>query len=355
MKDKILVVGGYGQVGKVICRGLGKRFPGKIIAAGRNYKKAKKFSQATKGNVLSLEFDLFGDYNKNNLLEEVFAVVMCVDQKDTQFVETCLKKGIHYIDITASYSFLSKVESLHNVAKSSGATAILSVGLTPGLTNLLVKHSKSHFDVLDRADISVMLGLGEEHGKAAIEWMIDNINTVFKVVEDDQLREVQSFVDGKITTFPKKFGKRMAYRFGLAEQHILPKTLDISTVSNRVCFASKFITKSLVVLKKVGFFNLLKIEFLRNIIVELFSKFNLGSEVFSAKVDAVGKKDGKETKFECSVLGNNQSRITGQVAQVITEYIYTTDYSSGVYHIEEIFDLQDILDQLSESIRFYSD
>lgn len=57
MKDKILVIGGYGKVGQVICRDLGRKFPGKVIAAGRNYEKAERFTQATDENVIPLEFD----------------------------------------------------------------------------------------------------------------------------------------------------------------------------------------------------------------------------------------------------------------------------------------------------------
>lgn len=38
---KILVIGGYGNVGKVICKTLADRFPGRVIAAGRNLSAAQ--------------------------------------------------------------------------------------------------------------------------------------------------------------------------------------------------------------------------------------------------------------------------------------------------------------------------
>jgi saccharopine dehydrogenase-like NADP-dependent oxidoreductase len=354
MKDKILVIGGYGQVGMIICKDLGKKFPGKVIVAGRSYDKAEKFTKSSMGDMIPLEFDAFANYDQDQIWDDISTVVMCIDQRDTKLVESCLRNNVNYVDITASFNFLSKVQSL-NIAKTTEATGILSVGLTPGLTNLLVKYSKSHFDHLDRADISVMLGLGEEHGRAAIEWMVDNVSTSFEVVEKGKLKKVKSFEDGKKTNFPKNLGQRIVYRFNLAEQHILPKTLGIKTVSNRVCFDSRFITKVLAFLKKVGFFNLLKIKSLRNVILETFERINFGSEVFCAKVDALGKKNGKISEFKCSILGNNQSRITGKVAAAITEHIYTKNYPNGVYHIEEIFSIEDIMDQISQYINFYHD
>jgi len=43
IRDKILVVGGYGNVGRVICGYLAEKFPGKIIAAGRSYQHKNGF------------------------------------------------------------------------------------------------------------------------------------------------------------------------------------------------------------------------------------------------------------------------------------------------------------------------
>ncbi|MBM7624102.1 saccharopine dehydrogenase NADP-binding domain-containing protein [Sporohalobacter salinus] len=355
MKDKILVVGGYGKVGRVICRDLGKKFPGKVIAGGRNYKKAKKFAKTTNGNVSPLELDVNVNPKKNNILEGVSIVIMCIDQKNIQFIKCCLRKGVNYIDITASYNFLSEVELLHNTAKSSGVTAILSVGLSPGLTNLLVQYSKNHFDVLEKVDISVILGLGEEHGKAAVEWMIDNINTTFQANKNGTEREIKSFTDGKKVDFFKTESNRTAYRFNFPEQHVLPKTLNVKEVSHRICFDSKFITRILAFLKKLGILNFLELKKLRNAVVKFLNNIHLGSDKFIVKVKAFGKKEGKTTDFEFSILGNNQTRITGKVAAIVAENIYTEKLSSGVYHIEEIFNLQDIIAQLNNDINFYFD
>lgn len=172
MKNKILVIGGYGQVGQVICEDLGKKFPGKVIAAGRNFEKAKQFSLKTEGDVAPLQFDAFANHEKNKILDDVTLIVMCLDQRDTQFIETCIEKKIHYIDITASYKLLSQVESLDIKAKESGATIVLGVGLCLGLTNMLVKYSKSYFDSIDAAEIYIMLGLGANMVKLRLNGLL---------------------------------------------------------------------------------------------------------------------------------------------------------------------------------------
>lgn len=94
------------------------------------------------------------------------------------------KYGIDYVDISADFSFLSQVKELHHEAVRKQVTAILSVGLAPGVTNLLARYAKEQMDRMNVLDITIMLGLGDAHGKAAIEWTIDNLNTDFDVVKN---------------------------------------------------------------------------------------------------------------------------------------------------------------------------
>ncbi|MFB1052038.1 saccharopine dehydrogenase family protein [Paraliobacillus sp. JSM ZJ581] len=353
MNDNILVVGGYGKVGKVVCTELGDAFPGKVIAAGRSMERATEFTSTTNGKVKPLAFDVTDHNVSENILKEVATVVMCMDQKDTQFVQKCLEQGVNYIDVTASYHFLSEIETFNNLAKVSKATAILSVGLSPGITNLLVQYSKMHFDSLDKADIYVMLGLGEKHGKAATTWMIENINTSFEVVESGALKRVKSFEDGRISLFPAQLGKRKAYRFNFPEQHVLPQTLNIKSIAYRICFDSKLATTLLAGLKKTGFFNLLKYKLVKSLFVWIFDVFKIGSDVFVAKVDSQGEKNGKKTKLEVSVVGQNQTMLTGQMGALITKYVYLNQTPAGIYHIEQIVNAQDVFNQLKKHVDFY--
>jgi len=58
MKNDIVVVGGYGHVGKMICRDLGELYPGKVYAAGRSFSRAEQFSRSTNGKVRPLELNI---------------------------------------------------------------------------------------------------------------------------------------------------------------------------------------------------------------------------------------------------------------------------------------------------------
>ena len=335
---QILVVGGYGSVGRIICTDLGNRFPGQVVAAGRNYRKASEFSSETEGNVLPQVIDIFGDHGWNEVLSDVTVVVMCIDQRDTNFIEECTRRGIHYVDITATYEFLAKIEALDTEARKHGATIVLSVGLAPGLTNLLAAHCKSELDEIRNAEIFIMLGLGEVHGEASNRWVIEKMNAKYIVTQAGGDKHVSGFQSGKKTLFPDDIGRRTAFRFNFSDQHTISKTLAIPSASTWLCFDSPLMTYLFAFYRKVGLFGLLRFRSIREGLVRILNTFHFGSDRFAIKVDAMGVVHQRQASYDCSILGRGEGRTTGLVAAEVAQRLYSASFTPGVFHIEQLFD-----------------
>ncbi|RAV22901.1 saccharopine dehydrogenase family protein [Paenibacillus contaminans] len=341
MKDTIIVVGGYGHVGKTISRSLSEKFPGKVYAAGRNVQTAKRFSEETGGKVRQLQLDIGKPFDKD-ILKRAKLIVMCLDQTDTDFVRACFQNGVHYIDISAKGSFLAKVEGLREAAEAGGATAVLSVGLAPGLTSLMASQAVKLMDAAKAIDISIMLGLGDRHGKAAIEWTVDNLNARFEIMEDNGLVAVESFTDGKTTDFGADLGRKKSFRFPFSDQQTLARTLAVPSVSTRLCFDSGIVTSLVAAMKAAGLFRFLQTGWVRKTVVRSFGQISFGKERFAVKVDAWGIKEKREVKAECMLHGSNEAEMTGMTAAFVAEAVYRTAYPSGVYHIEQLFSLENM-------------
>lgn len=108
MKERIVVVGGYGHVGRIICEELGEKYPGLVYAAGRSLERAERFSQDTSGKVLPMRLDM-GQPVLASEWERIKLVVMCLDQADDAWVGACIRSGTHYVDISAKAEFLNQV------------------------------------------------------------------------------------------------------------------------------------------------------------------------------------------------------------------------------------------------------
>ena len=79
MRDKILIIGGYGAVGRTIALTLANELPGKVIVAGRSFEKATALAQESDGKIRPLRFDLMAEDTMPDVLENVAVVVVCLD------------------------------------------------------------------------------------------------------------------------------------------------------------------------------------------------------------------------------------------------------------------------------------
>ncbi|OUQ86350.1 saccharopine dehydrogenase [Brevibacillus brevis] len=339
-KDRIVVVGGYGHVGATICKNLGEAYPGRVYAAGRSLEKAEAFCREADGKVLPLQLDIHKPLDQS-MLEKVKLVVMCLDQWDTAFVEGCMRNGTHYLDISANGHFLTQIEQWGSQTETKNmGTAVLSVGLAPGLTNLLAGEAHRLLDQVSELDIFIMLGLGDRHGKAAIEWTVDNLCTSYEVINNHQRVTVESMTEGKLVDFGPKLGKKHAYRFPFSDQQSLARTLDVPTVSTRLCFDLDGMTRVVAGLKSIGICRLLHQPKVRAATIEAFGRWKMGDDRFAIKVEARGKRGTNEATVECLLYGRDQSNMTAMVAAAVAKSLYEEAFPPGVHHMEQLFSLE---------------
>jgi short subunit dehydrogenase-like uncharacterized protein len=346
--DKILIIGGYGNVGRVIARQLASLFPGRVVVAGRNLASAVEAAETIGDGAQARAIDIRSPEAATEL-EEIDLVVVCLDQENVGFAEQCLSRGIHYVDISAHYTFLAKVEQLDELARSHGATAILSVGVAPGLTNLLAARVVELMDRVDRLDILVELGLGDSHGRAAIEWMLDNLDAEYEVPQNGELQTVRSFDESIELPLPTGSVQR-AYRFNLSDQHVLARTLGVPSVSTWVSFTSPLFTRLAARASTSPVAKWLRQPFLRRLAVRSLQNVGVGSDRCAVAVRALGiGEDGDDTCI-IGVTGHNEALMTGVVAAETARQLLTNTPAPGVYHSEQVIALDQIVEALEREL-----
>lgn len=352
-KNKKLVVGGYGDVGRRICLELVEHYPGRVIAAGRSIEKAQQFATSTGRKVLSRQINIGYDV-PNELLQDVLLVIMVVDIPKIKFVRQCFEHKVHYIDITATYELIQQIKSLGGVAIENGVTGIVSVGLDPGLSNLLAKYCVSKMKNVEHIDIHILLGLGDYHGNASMEWILDNVQKDYAILLKGGLTKVKSFVGGKQTMFPAELGRHKTFPFNFSDQHVIPGTLGVDGAITRICFESRLITSLFAFLAKTGYFKLLKFRLIKRINKHVLHAFKKGSDIYSLKVETHGQAHNGSKRIEASLIGRREAKGTAMVTAKTARILLNGELNSGVYHSEEVFDLGDYIDDL-DGIIFYLD
>ncbi|MER7547818.1 saccharopine dehydrogenase NADP-binding domain-containing protein [Spirillospora sp. NPDC127506] len=275
---RVAVLGGYGAVGREVVAGLRGHVP-EIVVAGRDLAKARTVEGAT-----PMRLDLRSDDIERL---DADAVVMCAETENVRVAETCLARGVHYVDVSASYEVLAGIERLD----ATEATAVLSVGLAPGVTNLLA-HGFGGADV----DIGVLIGTGEQHGPGAVEWTLDSLG---EVGESWRMR------------FPPPYGTRTVHRFPFSDQYTLP-----GRVRTGLCLDSRALTALLPRLRRVRDAAPLRAA-LRHV--------HVGGDGFAVAVES-----GERVR---SFSGRRQSRATGLAAALVVRRL--DGMPPGVRHIED--------------------
>lgn len=340
MKNKILIIGGYGKVGRIISEQLAVRFPHKVIVAGRNLKKAEALAKKLNHTVMPYALDI-NSLAEDSILANTKLVLMCINQKDTAFVALCIKNKVHYMDITASMDFITQVEALDEQAQQANTTVALSLGLAPGITNLLAQHAMNQLPKATLADIFILLGIGEKHGDAAYRWTFDHIHSTYEIRDKEKTVRLKSFSQPKTTHL---LGKRTFYTFNFSDQHTLSKTLNTSEIRTRMAFDSRFLTQLIAFSRKLGLTRIFTNAKIQNLFIALFKKLPWGSAVFAVKVTV--ENQDKQT-YHCSLTGEDEGKITAYVAIEMALHILQNNTPSGVQHIHQLIpDIPQFLDHL---------
>ncbi|MBB1243765.1 saccharopine dehydrogenase NADP-binding domain-containing protein, partial [Streptomyces durbertensis] len=323
----MLVVGGYGAVGATVTTALSRWFPGRVLPAGRDPRRARRAGGVT--------LDVSDPAALHRVLDETGTtlVVLCVEPPDESAARTCLERGIHLVDVNATPLLLQRTERLHDAARAAGATAALSVGVAPGLTNLLARRAHDAVGGAERLDLTVLLGTGEHHGQDAVRW------TVAGLAEP---------APHPATAHPLRvelpgFGARTAHPFPFSDQHTLPGTLDVPHVTTRLCLDSRPLTATLFALRRAGLRRALRRPAVRRALTRAFSAVHLGGEDFALRADA--RHGDRHAAF--ALTGSRQSEITGLVAAHTAKALLDGLTPAGVHHLEQLPALADLPERLA--------
>lgn len=314
--NKIVIVGGYGAVGREAASALVRELAeATVVVAGRNPAAALPVHGTT-----AVQVDVADPHSTAHLLDGADAVLMCAEVNNVPLARACLERGIHYLDVTASAPILAQVADLDALARAHHATAVLSVGLAPGVTNLLAAHCVAHSGA-DEVRIGIMAGAGERHGPAALRWTLDGLGELPGAWAMD---------------FPG-YGRRTVYRMPFSDQYTLPGTLGVAQARTGLSGDSRALTTLLAAARWPVLGRVLRHRGTRAALLAALTRIHFGSDAFAVAVQA-----GNAT---AAFSGHRQSRATGLAAALLIQRL--PGMPAGVRHIEEVVDPVEFLTELA--------
>ena len=319
----ILLLGGYGNVGSIIAASLIRQTAARVIIAGRRYAPAKELADRLGERAVARTVDVRTINEDDTALAGISLAIACFDLPDTAFARACLQRGIDYLDISADPAVLSRIQALDDVAQQGGGTALISVGLIPGLSNLMARRGVEQIAAVQRVDNVAMLGLGEAFGPASVAWTLSHMA--------DRYDANTIHMD-----LGEGYGVRTAYRFAFADQDIIPRTLPVAEAASWCCFDLALFTNLIGIARAFRLGGLLRRPLVRRWIVAAMQRMRLGSDDFVL----VSRTLGQEGQYWARLHGKGEAAITAGVAAEAARRLLAGTFAPGVAHMEQVFDLE---------------
>src|SRR5579883_2318322 len=190
----IIVLGGAGAMGRITVRTL-VEYPDvdHITIADYQGERARELA-ATLGSsrVEARQIDVTDEERLCSLLRGADVALVAVDYVyNLPILRACIKERVHYADLGGLFHMSRTLMELNAEAEAAGITAVMGMGGTPGITNMLARLA---VDELERVEsIKVQLGCADATPSSAPLVAPYSLRTIL----DEFTKEPQVFQDGQ--------------------------------------------------------------------------------------------------------------------------------------------------------------
>jgi len=300
---KILILGGYGAVGRSLARTLLKETNVQVIIAGRRKEKAEEFAEILNKEFLGKRVSgLYVDSKQKETLEQAFKQINLILLATTApedvltIGQVALESHVDYLDILVDQNTFSNLNSLEGLKKSK-QTFITQAGFHPGLPAVFIKYAATYFDTYKKAIIGLAMNGKFEKAESAVEivHLVGESNVdLFK----NGKWEKATLNDVKIIDFGNPFGVRKCYPMQMEELKELPEKYHLEETGVYVTgfnwFVDYFVFPSILLAYKIK--KGLGTLFFSKLMYWGVKLFSQDYQKVTFTLDAEGEKDGKLLK-----------------------------------------------------------
>ena len=160
---RVVALGGCGGMGRFAVKTLlDFDCVDQVIIADKNIERAEAFARSCGQKAKARRIDIRDSEELTGLLSEAEAVLTTVGpyfRYGRPILEAAIRARCHYIDINDDWEPTLEMLGLHREAEAAGITALIGMGASPGLSNLLAVKAMAGLDRVD--DLMTGWGAGE--------------------------------------------------------------------------------------------------------------------------------------------------------------------------------------------------
>jgi len=344
----ILIVGGYGVVGRRIAAELGPDYPGRVVVAGRSRARADEAATAIGHGARGRSIDIAVPSSVAAALDGVAIIISCIDQPGRTLLWAAIRRGLRYTDITPHLTELgrgSDYEKIDTAARAAGARLVLGTGLVPGISNVMVRVLADALGGADEIETALLLNAADVSGPASFDYFLQELTMSFDVHIGGEDRPAHAFSIPRLVEFPPPVGVQLAYLFPFSDQVLYPRTMGVSTAVTRLSLEPAWLARVLAMVAQSGASRIFAIERIRHAIARRRRDRSSDNEArFALRVDV---RRGQNSRH-ATLFGRTQADAAAAGAAGVARMLIEGDIRDpGAWMPEQIVDPGPFLSRLA--------
>ena len=255
---KIIGILGLGSMGKIIAKDLAETYNRKIIYLARDVGSVENLAKKNDAEVR------YADVSKPKTLAKSFngidIVIHAVHHEfNLDIMKACLSSKTNYIDLGGLYHYTKKQLKLNKQFKKNNLTAIIGMGASPGITNVLAKYASKFLDKIENIEIkignkdfSTYKQISPLSASYSVQTILEEFSWKPAVFVNGKIKFVEPISGREEYKFPEPIGTQKPQYTIHSEIATLPYTLKARNVSFKIAFDDDF-TDKIKMLKENGF------------------------------------------------------------------------------------------------------
>lgn len=209
MATRILVIGAYGNFGRIISRHLNRMAGVQLVIAGRNASQLQALAQQLQGPDASLDGHWCGDAMVAGFAEALRA--QSIDWvihtggpfqgQPYNVAEACIEAGVHYCDLADCRLFVNGIARLDERARQAKVALLSGCSSVPSLSSAILDEQRQQFGRIDTIEHGISSS-AKMPGLSTIEGVLAYAGRPIRQWRDGRPREVDGWLGLQLRHLP---------------------------------------------------------------------------------------------------------------------------------------------------------
>jgi len=309
---RICVLGGAGHIGSGVVRALVKCAPdAEVVIADKNLEEAKELVAELGGKVSVQSVDADDSKSLIRVMKDVDVAISAIGPYyvyGVKVLKAAIDAKTNFVDIDDDYDATKACLDLHDEARKAGVTAIIGLGATPGLTNVLAKYGSEKLDKVDEIHTSwAWTAIDPFMGPAIIAHYFHASAGDVPTYRDGRWVEVSALSEQEVVEFPPPLREIEVFHVGHPEPVTIPRYIKgVKVVTNKGTVWPSFMAEATKVFADLGLIGLKEFTIkgvtmpVRDVAVEFVMSI---PELTPAKTISALATEADERYGECALEG----------------------------------------------------